>query len=574
MVLVVIAINAARRLKMAYFLKQTKLKNRTYLSIVYSFYDAKRKETAHKVYKSLKSIETWQNKGIGDPVSHFQKEVDKLNQENKKTKVKKIGKSSPVIHCGHFLLKTLFNRLDVSTLLRYMHLVNDFDFDIPELLSSLIYARAINPCSKLRTHEEVLPCMPDVKRYSYNQILTGLEFFGHEYQKFVEVFTLKLKELYGINTDTSYFDCTNYYFEINKEDDLRRKGPSKENRKNPIVGMGLLLDANIIPIGMKLYSGNQSEKPVLRELVKKLKSQHHIIGRTIQVADKGLNCANNIIGAIKDGDGYLFSRSVKNLPEMERNWLLNDKGFNEVRDKDGKLKYCYKSVVDTFDYSYKHEGKTIKVPIKEKRLLTYNPKLAEKQRHEILKMKEKACGLMLSQAKKKEYGEASKYVNFTDKTGRKAVLSLNEKAIEKDWALAGYNLLVTSELKMEDEKMYEVYHNLWRIEESFKIMKSDLNARPVFLQKEDTIKGHFLICYLTVMLERILQFHVFDGKYCSGEIIRFIRDFNIVKACNQYINLAKKSDFIKDISERFNLPLENYNLKQSEVSKIMNNKKL
>lgn len=189
-----------------------------------------------------------------------------------------------------------------------------------------------------------------------------------------------------------------------------------KNKKEPIVGLGLLLDANQIPIGMKLYPGNESEKPVLRTVIDDLKQRNHISGRTIQVADKGLNCCANILHALK------------------------------------------------------------------------------------------AC-----QAKRSEYGNSAKYVSFVpaDKTGQKTdgtvKAELNEKAIDNARRLAGYNMIVTSELHMPASDIYAAYHNLWRIEESFRIMKSQLDARPVYLQKEETITGHFLICYLAVLLNENIK---------------------------------------------------------------------
>ena len=190
-----------------------------------------------------------------------------------------------------------------------------------------------------------------------------------------------------------------------------------KNKKEPIVGLGLLLDANQIPIGMKLYPGNESEKPVLRTVIDDLKQRNHISGgRTIQVADKGLNCCANILHALK------------------------------------------------------------------------------------------AC-----QTKRSEYGNSAKYVSFVpaDKTGQKTdgtvKAELNEKAIDNARRLAGYNMIVTSELHMPASDIYAAYHNLWRIEESFRIMKSQLDARPVYLQKEETIAGHFLICYLAVLLNENIK---------------------------------------------------------------------
>ena len=143
--------------------------------------------------------------------------------------------------------------------------------------------------------------------------------------------------MFSFDTSHTYFDCTNFYFEIDKEDDFRKNGPSKENRKSPIVGMGLLLDANQIPIGMKLYPGNESEKPIIRNIIDDLKKRNNISGKTIQVADKGLNCAENIMHALKAGDGYIFSKSVKKLPEIEKTWLLLDNDYRNVKNNKGKL---------------------------------------------------------------------------------------------------------------------------------------------------------------------------------------------------------------------------------------------
>jgi transposase len=348
-----------------------------------------------------------------------------------------------------------------------------------------------------------------------------------------------------------------------------KKGPSKENKKEPIVGLGLLLDKNQIPIGMKMYPGNESEKPILRDVIDTLKKQNNITGKTIHVADKGLNCAQNIAFSRENGDGYLFSKSVKGLPEKEKTWVLLDQDFKEVRDRNNKILYRYKSCIDKFPYVVEYQGKKIRVKLKEKRLLTYNPSLAAKKRYEINRMIEKAKSLRVSEAKKSDYGEVGKYINFTDKDGKKASVSLNQKAIDKDLQLAGYNLLITSELEMDDKEMYETYHNLWRIEESFKIMKSDLDARPVFLQKEDTIKGHFLICYLVVLLERILQFKILDNKYSTSEMFKLIKDLKVVKAENKYINTTTNSDILSDISKLLNLPLTNYFLSETQIGSIL-----
>ena len=396
----------------------------------------------------------------------------------------------------------------------------------------------------------------------------------------MEIYNHQIRQKYSFDTSHTYFDCTNFYFEIDREDDFRKKGPSKENRKEPIVGLGLLLDAHQIPIGMKMYPGNESEKPVLRNVIDELKQRGNVSGRTIQVADKGLNCINNILHALKAGDGYIFSRSVKEIPETEKVWVLLNHDYKDVRDRQGNILYRIKECVDDFPYNYyDKDGKKQTVRLREKRVATFNPKLAEKQLLEISKQVEKARMLRASQAKRSEFGDSAKYVTFVsadrkgNKTDGKVTIEMNEKAIENARKLAGYNLMVTSECSMSAADVYAAYHNLWRIEESFRIMKSQLDARPVYLQKEDTITGHFLICYLSVVLIRLFQIHVLKDKYPTEEIFDFIRDFRVAKVSDRkYINLTRSSTFIKALASETGLPLTSYFLGNEGINKVLNHR--
>ena len=557
---------------MAYFLKQTPQQGRIYLAIYESFYSHEKKGTAHRSIKPLGSIESNRADGMDDPVSYYQAEVDVLNKKRSDEGVRKISDKSPLLYLGYFPLKGIMEKLRIKKYVDYFKLTTDFDFDIYDLVSSLVYARSVHPCSKHRTFHEVLPNLYNSYDYSYDQLLGGLSFIGTNYLKFVEIFTACMGETFGTDTEKTYFDCTNFYFEIDREDDFRRKGPSKENRKDPIVGLGLLLDSNQIPIGMEMFPGNESEKPVLPDVIRTLKERGNITGRTIHVADKGLNCAKNIAFYKKNGDGYLFSKSVKVLPKIEKEWVLLPGGYKSVRDRSGKELYRFKSCIDKFPYTVEHEGKDVTVRLTEKRLVTYNPDLAAKKRYEINKMVEKARSLTLSEAKRDDYGETGKYVSFTDGKGGKALVAINQAAIDKDLALAGYNLIVTSETRMADEDIYATYHNLWRIEESFRIMKSDLDARPVFVQKESTIKGHFLICYLTVLLERLFQFFILENKHGATEIFDFIKNFRVTKGEGKYINTTVDSEFIAGLSEITGLPLRNYYLTETQIRSILNYK--
>lgn len=570
---------------MAYFLKKTNNKKGTYLQIYESYYDPERKGGAHRSYKPIGYVHELVDSGIDDPISHFQVEVDELNrihnEKKEEEKTKTISDESPEKFLGYFPLKNINDSLRTKQYIDIMQTATDYRFNVYDMMSSLIYSRAVHPCSKSKTYDEVLPKLFEATDFSLEQIYTGLGYLGMEYEKVIEIYNHQINLKYKFDTSHTYFDCTNFYFEIDREDDFRRKGPSKENRHEPLVGLGLLLDANQIPIGMKLYPGNESEKPVMRDVIDGLKSRNNITGRTIQVADKGLNCGNNIMHALKEKDGYIFSKSVKTLSEKEKVWVLLPNDYREIKSSNGDVLYKIKECIDDFEYEIDDE-KTVKkrkVTFTEKRVVTFNPALAKKQIYEINKLVEKARDLKTSQAKKSEYGECAKFVNFVsaDKKGKetdgKVKVTMNDQAIENARKLAGYNLLVTSELKMSDQEIYKAYHNLWRIEESFRIMKSELDARPVYLQKEETITGHFLICYLAVLLTRLLQFKVLENKYCSEEIFAFIRDFKIAKISDRkYMNLARNSVFIKDLTKKTGLPLTSYFLSKGQIKKMLSHR--
>lgn len=570
---------------MAYFLKKTNNKKGTYLQIYESYYDPERKGGAHRSFKPIGYVHELVSGGIDDPISHYQSEVDELNRQHNEKKAadksKIISDESPEKFLGYFPLKNLNDSLRTKQYIDLMQTATDYRFNVFDMMSALVYSRVVHPCSKSKTYDEVIPKLFESTDFSLDQIYTGLEYLGMEYEKIIEIYNHQINLKYKFDTSHTYFDCTNFYFEIDREDDFRRKGPSKENRHEPLVGLGLLLDANQIPIGMKLYPGNESEKPVMRDVIDSLKTRNNISGRTIQVADKGLNCGNNIMHALKEKDGYIFSRSVKTLSEKEKVWVLLPNDYREIKNSSGDVLYKIKECIDDFEYEIDDEksGRKRKVCFTEKRVVTFNPTLAKKQLYEINKLIEKAQNLRTSQAKKSEYGECAKFVNFVsaDKKGKetdgKVKVTMNDDAIENARKLAGYNMLVTSELKMSDQEIYKAYHNLWRIEESFRIMKSELDARPVYLQKEETITGHFLICYLAVLLTRLFQFKVLENKFCSEEIFSFIRDFRVAKISDRkYMNLARNSSLIKELSKKSSLPLTSYFLSSGQIKKMLSHR--
>ena len=570
---------------MRYFLKKTTpSKKGVYLQIYQSTYIPGR-GSRNKSYKAVGYVSELLEKGIKDPFKYAQSLVDELNNSIPSKREPKIGENSYLFNLGYFLVKSMLDFLEPDEMLNLMSITKKFSFKLSDFVRSMIYAQIINPASKHRAFEKVLPSIYGAETFSYDQILDTVNYIGGDYQKFIELFNIQIAKKWKRRTSNLLFDCTNYYFEIDFPKDERQYGPSKEERHLPIIGQALLLDEDQIPIGMSLYPGNQSEKPELRKNIENLKERFDIHGRVVQIADKGLNCAKNIYSAVKEAnDGYIFSKSVhgKSLPKSEKQWiLLEDNEFNvwhDVLDSKGNLSYRYKEWTDTFDYNFIDDnGEKITFQTKEKRVVTYTPSLARKQKIQIQKQIDKARNMnTIRQACKEDYGDSIKYVKFIteDKDGNKItpIATMNEDKIREDLEYAGYNLLVTSEWRKKATDIYAAYHALWRIEESFRVMKTYLEARPVYLQKIDSIYGHFTICYLALTVLRLLELKVFNDEISIGQIVEFIRDYNITKTLEgTYINTAHKSAALDTVKKRYSLSqLDNLHLNKKSADNILN----
>ena len=568
---------------MRYFVKKsTPSKKGLYLQIYKTNY-VPGKGNQNKSYKAIGYVSDLIASGIPDPVAYAQNLVDELNSDLPNRKEMKIGDISSSKNLGYFLIKSMIDYLDFDYILKLMSSNMKFHFNLSDFVRSMIYAQIVNPGSKHKAFEKVMPNIYGTESFSYDQILDTINYIGNDYQKFVELLNISIQKKWKRNTSNAYFDCTNYYFEIDLPKEDRQFGPSKEERHLPIIGQALLLDEDQIPIGMSLYPGNESEKPKIRESIENLKQRFDIDSRIVQVADKGLNCARNIYAAsIEANDGYIFSKSVhgKNLSKQEKQWVLleNENNiWNEVKDSNGKLIYKYKECIDTFKYKFTNEeGKCVEFNVKEKRVVSYNPSLARKQKAQIQKQIDKAISISsLKQASKEEYGDSIKYVNFTsiDKEGEvvKSIPSLNQEKIDEDLSFAGYNLLVTSEINKSAQDIYNTYHGLWRIEESFRVMKTYLEARPVYLQNKESIYGHFTICYMALTILRLIELKVFNDELPIGQIIEFIRNYNITETLEgSFINNATKSNTLSIIQKRYGLSkLDNIQLRKKDVENIL-----
>ena len=493
---------------MAYYLRKENKKKGTYLQMYESHWDKEKKQPRSKSVMAFGYVHELISDEIPDPVAYYTDFVAEKNKERAAAFTEETRPRAFVApveyNLGQFLLYTLLEELNVKEVIDILAAQMRFQFRIYDMIAQLIFSRIIYPCSKSKTVSSVFPHLYNSSPISEDQVYDGLSFIGGSYKKYIELFNHCYEQHYQRDFSNVFFDCTNYYFEIDLPYEDKQKGPSKENRHDPIIGQALLLDADLVPVAMQMYPGNESEKPYIRKVIEEMKSRYKVSGKTVQVADKGLNCARNIYAAVKEAnDGYIFSKSIhgRNLSEKEKKWLLLENEQNiwkDYRDKDGNLLYRLKSCVDSFSYQFKEidpeTGRDVvkTFSVKEKRIVSYNPALAKKQKAEIQKMADKAANYATYKAMTREdLGDSAKYLKITnkDKNGKKItpVIGIDKEKVNEDLKYAGYNLMVTSELDMEPLQIYQTYHSLWKIEESFRITKSYLDARPIYVHKKETI---------------------------------------------------------------------------------------
>ena len=579
---------------MAYYLRKEQKKKGIYLQMYESHWDKDKKQPRSKSVMAFGYVQDLISGGIPDPIAYYSDFVAKKNMERAASLAEETRPrafASPVeLSLGHFLLHTLLEELNVREVIDILSAQMRFRFSVYHMMAQLIFSRVISPCSKAKTVSAVFPHLYNSFPISEDQVYDGLAFIGESYKKYIELFNHCYEQYYPRDFSHVFFDCTNYYFEIDLPCGDKQKGPSKEKRHDPIIGQALLLDADLVPVAMQMFPGNESEKPYIRTLIEEMKNRYQISGKTVQVADKGLNCARNIYAAVKEAnDGYIFSKSIhgRNLSVKEKEWLTleNDQNvWTDYTDRDGNLLYRLKSCVDTFPYRFQGPNpETGKVAVTtfsvaEKRIVSYNPALAKKQKAEIRKLADKASNYATyKDMTREELGDSAKYVKITnkDKNGNeiKPIVELDNEKLREDLKYAGYNLMVTSELNMEPLQIYQTYHSLWKIEESFRITKSFLDARPVYVQKKETIYGHFLICYLSLFLLRVLEIKVFKNQINSYDLIHFIRDFRVVKTGkDSYINISRNQAVNEKVKKLTGLTtLDALYLSETEVKNIFKN---
>ena len=582
------------------FIKKCKYPNgRTFLSIVHGF-----KENGKTKHLTIKKIGYLDDivKEHPNTEQFLSNLLDETNEEFSNTINISNQKLNPnqnyLCNLGYIILKKIYNELDLNNFFKTKQSKLNIEYNLNDIFQLLTYSRIMYPGSKKETYENKNIFFDDFD-FSLKDMYRSLDYFNSYKDEILSLIWNKTKDAYNRDTSSVYYDCTNYYFEISYNDEdlvdeegnilekgYRKKGPSKEHRPEPIIGMGLLMDKTGIPLSYNLFPGNESEKTTLRPALKETK-RNFGIDRVITVADRGLNTSDNtvfIAGKNDDShtnhDGYIFGQSVRGADQEFKDWVLKQEDYRTDKfiEDNCEISFKHKSRIFAKTIQIKRNGKrTNKTEVYQKQMVYYSEKYARKQKKDRDLVIAKAKDLIENPGRYTRATSvgAAGYINnyeYDTKTGEiiGKDLSLNIEKIQEEEKFDGYYSIVTSELEMSDKEIRDAYKGLWKIEESFKITKSTLEARPVYVWTKEHIEAHFLTCFVSLVILRLLE-HKIERKYSSEKIIDSLKKYNAIKQVANYYQIIDYNIIIDDLSKKFNVDLTNSLLTKKNIQNLMNN---
>ena len=606
------------------FLKQSKSHNRIYLSFVQGYRDETGK-IKHKTIKKIGYLDELE-KQFDNPIEYFKNiakeknsiEITEYTIKNLNTKT--IDENVNSKNLGYIVLKKIYKELQIDNFLSNEQKKLKMQYDLNKIFELLIFSRILFPASKNETFNNK-DIFFEKFDFSLKDLYRSLDYFNGFRDDILKLIWDNTKDKYNRDTSISYYDTTNYYFEISYNDEdlidengtilekgYRKKGPSKEHRKTPIISMGLLMDKIGIPLSYDLFPGNESEKLQMRPALNSTKAKYGI-ERTIIVADRGQNTSDNLVfiaGKNDDDhtnhDGYVYGQSIIGADMEFKTWAISQDGFinDYVYDEDGNLVTYKERIEDENGKLLRYEEKPVifkhksrvyakKVKIKkdnkrkvnytvyQKQMIYYSKQYADRQKHERENAIKKAKDLIENPGKYTQatsYG-CTKYINnirFDEETGeipKGLELSLKLDKIKEEEKFDGYYSIVTSEKDLSDKEIRDIYKGLWKIEESFKITKSNLETRPVYVWTKEHIEAHFLTCFISLVIIRLLEYKT-NRKYSTRKMIDSLKKFNSTNIEHDIYLQNFSNGIIKDFEKIFDINLSRKYLTLSEIKKILN----
>ena len=572
------------------YLKKTykKESGRTYLAIAQKYRHPKKNVSTDRTIKSLGYLDELE-KTYEDPVAHFRKVALKMTEEdnakkkvtlkiNMEEKLEEDSRGSK--NMGYAAILKIYHELKLDDFFKNRARNEPFSYNTNSIMILLVISRLLSPGSKKKAFEE-RGRYYERFNFSLADIYRALSHFAKLTKDFQRYLNGKIKNKYGRDTKTVYYDVTNFYFEIDKADGLRKYGRSKEKRHNPVVQMGLAMDADGIPIHYKLFPGNKLDKETFRSVIGEVRMNYDT-GRIVVVADMGIITGDNIyyLTGGKNDNGYVFSFSVRGATDAFKDYLFDSRGYagadGRPAEEDAAFKIKSRRIARDINVSMK-SGRTAKKTVYEKQVVFWSEKYADKARAERQEVVKKAMELVEDPGKYNRavnYGAAKyvKNVQFDKDTGEilkgRKKPSFDFEKLTEDEKYDGYYAIVTSEHGMSDGDIIDAYRGLWEIEETFKVTKGTIEARPVYVSREDRIGAHFLICFIALVIIRLIQKKT-NRKYSPEKIISCL---NAISCSNEQDNLYLfdyRSEISDAIGEAFGIDFTRKRLRLGEIKNIL-----
>ncbi len=564
----------------------------SYYSIIKDYTNIKGKRTT-KIYEKLGNQEQVEKRfGKTDTINNIKEYINELNKEDKDELLKREYNPNKRIapgikrqfNVGYLFLQKLYNQLKINDICKKIQNKYQFHFDLNEILSYLVFARIIYPSSKLETFKQCQNFIEQPK-FKLHDEYRALSYIAENMDFIQESLFNNSKNVIKRNSNVIYYDCTNYFFEIDDEDDIRKYGMSKEHKPNPIVGMGLFIDGDGLPLSCNIYPGNMNEQKTLIPEESKIVNNFKIDStKIILCTDAGLASDEIKKYNIKDNRGFVITQSLKKLKDEYIQQVFDKSGWriaNDLRnvynletiETNEELKEKY---YDTLFYKIiETETKSVKQDLIVTfcfRYFDYNRNIRNNQ----IERAKKSIEINNVTRKGKNQNDYRRLINQISSTENGEVAenqtyTINQELIEKEEQYDGYYALTTN-LIGDITEIFKIVKGRWEIEESFRIMKSDFLARPVNLSRKDRIKAHFMTCFISLFIYRLLEKKL-DNKYTSSQILDTLRKMTMLEQKGLGFEPEyERTNITDELHDIFNFNTDLEIVSYKKIKKILNTK--
>ena len=564
----------------------------SYYSIIKDYTNIKGKRTT-KIFEKLGNQKQVEERfGKEDTINKIKEYINELNNEDKESLLKREYNPNKRIapgikrqfNVGYLFLKNLYNQLKINNICDSIQDKYQFHFDLNEILSYLVFARIIYPSSKLETFKQ---CQNFIEQptFKLHDEYRALSYIAENMDYIQEQLFNNSKNIIKRNSKVIYYDCTNYFFEIDNEDGLRKYGISKEHRPNPIVGMGLFMDGDGLPLSCNIYPGNQNEQKTMIPEESKIVDNFKLDDtKIILCTDAGLASDEIKKYNIKDNRAFVITQSLKKLKDEYKNQVFNKTGWRiagdlknvynlEIIENDEELKDKY---YDTLFYKIiETETKSVKQDLIVTfcfRYFDYNRNIRNSQ----IERAKKSIETNNVTRKGKNQNDYRRFIESTNSTkngeiAENTTYSINQNIIDEEEKYDGYYALTTN-LNGDITEIFKIVKGRWEIEESFRIMKSDFVARPINLSREDRIKTHFMTCFISLFIYRLLEKRL-NYKYTTSQILSTLKNMTMVEQKGLgFEPIYERTDITDSLHELFNFNTDLELINYKKMKKILNMK--